>query len=314
MLEKTVGWLERSEGLDRWGHRVKPLVATLVGAGRRRDLLTGRRLGHPAHPMAVMAPMSCWLASILVDLTGVDRTGRTSRRLVQVGLAAAAPAAATGLADWLDTDEAEHRVGTAHALVNHAATATFALSLLVRGGGHRRAGVGLGLVGGSLLGAAGYLGGHLAYRRGVGVDTTAFQSGPIDWSPLDLLRTPAGRKAVPAEAGGVAMVAVHARGRLHVLEDRCTHRGGPLHEGDVDGDCIRCPWHGSRFDLATGAVASGPATAPQPVYEVREGDGVDVRRREFGGLRRKPVTALSLVPTLPDVPSDGTEAAAGRRR
>ena len=77
-----------------------------------------------------------------------------------------------------------------------------------------------------------------------------------------------------------------------VMESRCTHRGGPLYDGHVDADCIECPWHGSRFDRRTGAVEAGPATAPQPVYEVELDDGaVMIRREEAGGLRRNPVGA-----------------------
>ena len=76
------------------------------------------------------------------------------------------------------------------------------------------------------------------------------------------------------------------------MESRCTHRGGPLHDGDVVGACIECPWHGSRFDRRTGAVTRGPASAPQPVYEARIDDGeLMIRREEHGGLRRNPVSA-----------------------
>jgi nitrite reductase/ring-hydroxylating ferredoxin subunit len=41
----------------------------------------------------------------------------------------------------------------------------------------------------------------------------------------------------------------------------------------VDGGCLTCPWHGSTFRLADGSVARGPATAPQPAFEVREAGG-----------------------------------------
>jgi nitrite reductase/ring-hydroxylating ferredoxin subunit len=83
--------------------------------------------------------------------------------------------------------------------------------------------------------------------------------------------------------------------RLLAMADRCTHRGGPLHEGDlvtggvpgvggrnagvggVNG-CVECPWHQSRFRLEDGAIEAGPATFPQPRYEVRvRGDALEVR-------------------------------------
>jgi nitrite reductase/ring-hydroxylating ferredoxin subunit len=60
---------------------------------------------------------------------------------------------------------------------------------------------------------------------------------------------------------------------VRVLADQCTHLGGPLHQGrvaTVDGvDCVTCPWHGSVFQLADGAVRHGPATARQPAFDTR---------------------------------------------
>ena len=65
----------------------------------------------------------------------------------------------------------------------------------------------------------------------------------------------------------------------HAIGDRCSHRGGPLHEGTIDDGCVTCPWHDSQFRTTDGAVVRGPATSPQPCYEVREGpDGLSARR------------------------------------
>jgi nitrite reductase/ring-hydroxylating ferredoxin subunit len=69
------------------------------------------------------------------------------------------------------------------------------------------------------------------------------------------------------------------RGELVALSDRCAHRGGPLHEGEVQDGCIVCPLHGSRFRLRDGSVELGPSAYPQPVWEIRARDGrVEVRR------------------------------------
>jgi nitrite reductase/ring-hydroxylating ferredoxin subunit len=78
---------------------------------------------------------------------------------------------------------------------------------------------------------------------------------------------------------GGALVLVVAQGeQLHALADRCSHRGGPLHEGDIAEGCVTCPWHGSVFRLVDGEIERGPATQPQPVYEARVVDGsVQVR-------------------------------------
>jgi nitrite reductase/ring-hydroxylating ferredoxin subunit len=86
---------------------------------------------------------------------------------------------------------------------------------------------------------------------------------------------------------GTPLAVLAHHGQLFVFEDRCTHRGGPLHAGEIDGTCVICPWHGSKFDVRDGSVVAGPASAPQPVYEVRvrADDHVEVRRHEEGALR-----------------------------
>ena len=60
--------------------------------------------------------------------------------------------------------------------------------------------------------------------------------------------------------------------------ERCSHFGGPLAEGQLEGESVRCPWHGSRFALADGAVLEGPSVHPQPCLAVRLRDGqIEVR-------------------------------------
>ena len=67
--------------------------------------------------------------------------------------------------------------------------------------------------------------------------------------------------------------------RIYAIHDRCSHRGCSLAEGNVEGHEIVCSCHFSRFDLRDGSVTRGPATAPQPAFQVRERDGVlEVRR------------------------------------
>ena len=73
--------------------------------------------------------------------------------------------------------------------------------------------------------------------------------------------------------GAVPVVAIRTNGAIRVLADRCSHRSGPLSDGELADGCLICPWHGSVFRVADGSVARGPATAPQPAFEVREADG-----------------------------------------
>ena len=74
------------------------------------------------------------------------------------------------------------------------------------------------------------------------------------------------------------VVVMHAAGAFYALDDICTHDGGPLSEGPIDGESIACPRHGARFDLRTGAALTMPATQPTVVHEVKvEGKNVLVR-------------------------------------
>ena len=63
-------------------------------------------------------------------------------------------------------------------------------------------------------------------------------------------------------------------GAFHATQEACTHEGGPLSEGTLEGKCITCPIHGSRFDVTTGAVIGGPATKPIKTYRVEVKDDI----------------------------------------
>ncbi len=79
-------------------------------------------------------------------------------------------------------------------------------------------------------------------------------------------------------ADGVAIVLVKQGDSIFALRETCTHLGGPLSEGKVEGDGIRCPWHGSRFCLKDGRVLDGPAVFPERTFDVRVRDGqIEVR-------------------------------------
>ena len=84
-----------------------------------------------------------------------------------------------------------------------------------------------------------------------------------------------GVKIVRLEDQSVAVFNVD--GAYYAIDDVCTHDGGPLAEGAIDGATIECPRHGARFDVRTGAVLAPPATVPVPTYAVRvAGDEIQV--------------------------------------
>jgi len=79
------------------------------------------------------------------------------------------------------------------------------------------------------------------------------------------------------------MLLVRTGGWVRAVHDRCVHRGCSLARGTVEGDTVECSCHGSRFSLVDGALERGPATGPQPAFEVREQGGqVEVRLRPRG--------------------------------
>jgi nitrite reductase/ring-hydroxylating ferredoxin subunit len=75
------------------------------------------------------------------------------------------------------------------------------------------------------------------------------------------------------QASGMPVLMVRRGGRLHAISNTCSHAGGPLNEGTLEGDIVVCPWHASRFDVRTGKVCGGPATFSQPALRVLEVDG-----------------------------------------
>jgi nitrite reductase/ring-hydroxylating ferredoxin subunit len=69
--------------------------------------------------------------------------------------------------------------------------------------------------------------------------------------------------------GTRVLVSRHEDGGVCAIANACTHVGGPLAEGERDGNEVVCPWHGSRFDLCSGEVLWGPAREPQQRIEAR---------------------------------------------
>jgi nitrite reductase/ring-hydroxylating ferredoxin subunit/uncharacterized membrane protein len=237
-----------------------------------------------------MVPIGTWTSASLIDLSARHSTV-AARRLIGVGLLAAIPAALTGLADWSDTAGAEQRIGITHAALNTVAVALYGASWWARrrAGPSGSAGIGLALAGMATATAAGYLGGHMIYAQGVGVDTNAFHSGPEDWTTVAARRDLVDGEAIARDAGRTRVLLVLHQTQVSAIENRCSHRGGPLSDGTVDRDCVTCPWHGSRFDLHSGNVVAGPATVGQATYDTRIADGqVRIRRHEPRALRTSP--------------------------
>ena len=77
------------------------------------------------------------------------------------------------------------------------------------------------------------------------------------------------------EVGGKSIALFNVDGLFYATDDTCTHRGGPLSEGELDGKQVTCPWHGAVFDVTTGQVLRSPAPRGIASYRTRV-DGEDV--------------------------------------
>jgi nitrite reductase/ring-hydroxylating ferredoxin subunit/uncharacterized membrane protein len=266
---RLISRLEQESGLDRLvsaGQR----AARLVRPGRLRDTLHGVWLGHPLHPMLIQVPVGAWLSASILDLTRGDE--QAARQLVVAGLVAAMPAALAGAADWSEQHEQQMRVGVVHAAGNAVALSLYGASLVP---GDPRLSRALRLTGLAAVSVSGLLGGHISFRLAGGANHAEEVPHLVKPGWQHLMAAADLPEGIPVRRmlGEVPVVAIRTNGAIRVLADRCSHMSGPLSDGELADGCLICPWHGSMFRVADGSVARGPATAPQPAFEVREADG-----------------------------------------
>ena len=67
----------------------------------------------------------------------------------------------------------------------------------------------------------------------------------------------------------------NVEGKIYAIEDVCTHDGGPLDQGELEGECVVCPRHGATFDVRTGDALTLPAVLPLMTFDVTV-DGDDI--------------------------------------
>jgi nitrite reductase/ring-hydroxylating ferredoxin subunit/uncharacterized membrane protein len=270
--------LDRAEGLDAVAGRLRDAGFGIFRPARVRDALHGVWLGHPVHPALAQLTLGSWSSAVVVDLT---RSGdRAAAVLIGTGIAAAAPTAAAGLADYSTLHPEQMRVGLVHALVNGTALSLYSVSLYQRLRGRAGLGRALAAAGFAVVSAGGLLGGHLAYRKAAGANHAEEVSHLLasGWHPVGPRDELPDGTPVRRMVGEVPAFVLRTGERVDAIAERCSHLSGPLHKGTVTGRgdraCIRCPWHGSIFRLLDGSVVTGPATAPQPRFQVRTVEGV----------------------------------------
>ncbi len=171
--------------LDAPAKRAAAIVRGTLKPGALKDLISGTWLGHAIHPVLTDIVIGTWQSAFLLDLAGGRGAQGAADRLLAAGLLAYAPTALTGASDWADAEPADpgiRRVGALHAAVNSSALALQAVSLLTRRRGARGRGVALSAAANGVLAFGGWLGGHMSYAQGVGVDQTTFDPGPQEWT------------------------------------------------------------------------------------------------------------------------------------
>ncbi len=83
--------------------------------------------------------------------------------------------------------------------------------------------------------------------------------------------------AMSVEVVGETVALFNIDGTYYAIGNTCTHRGGPLCEGDVEGTVVTCPWHGATFDITSGSVLSSPADEGVTSFKVHvDGDDIQV--------------------------------------
>ena len=282
-LEQLARALGNQESLDSLATPLQEAIRSLF-KGEVKDLLHGKWLGHPLHPALIDLPLGSWTLAAIFDaleVAGVHE-GKVADKAIGIGLLGAVAAAVAGLNDWSETDNRAKRIGLVHGVMNLTATALYAISLPTRRRS-RSSGIALSMTAFGVALTSAWLGGHLTYGEQIGVDHTATADAgtPKKFTPVLAEAKLAENKPMKVDADGVAVVLVKQGDAIYALRETCTHLGGPLSEGKLDGDSIICPWHSSRFCLKDGRVLDSPAVYPERVFDVRVRDGqIEVRARD----------------------------------
>ena len=96
----------------------------------------------------------------------------------------------------------------------------------------------------------------------------------MTWVPVAPLASIANGDYAQTEIDGALVAVFNISGELYAIDDVCTHDGGELAGGAIEGNVVICPRHGARFCLRTGAALTPPAYEPVRTYETRVNDGM----------------------------------------
>jgi nitrite reductase/ring-hydroxylating ferredoxin subunit/uncharacterized membrane protein len=278
-LVRKQNWLD---GLGDFIQKVTGAIYRGLGVPGRmlQNLLHGTTLlGHPLHPAMTDLPIGAWTVGVVLDYVAIFGhviPAAAGDIALLVGVIAGVLAIVTGYTDFHDTFGHERRLALAHGLTMTTVAGVEIVSLVFRwvgGAGLHPAAVGLATAGLILVLLGGYIGGHVVFSMGTAVNRNAFYEGAEDYVDVGTSEFFPENELRRVMVEDLPALLVRQQGELCAIGAVCSHAGGPLDEGTLEKGRITCPWHGSIFDVCTGAVKGGPATFSQPRFDVREADG-----------------------------------------
>jgi nitrite reductase/ring-hydroxylating ferredoxin subunit/uncharacterized membrane protein len=285
------GMLARAAWIDQAAHVLQNAVRSVFESqgerGRQvRNFLNGVWLGHPLHAAVTDVPVGAWTTGFVLDLLGAISGASFLKRggnwMTGVGIVGALGAAASGLADYSETYGEQRRYGTVHAMLNTTALLAYLVSFVRRLAGDHRGALPFSIVGYALAFVSADIGGLMVYRFGTMVNRESLAHGPRHWTAVLDATDVAEGKPKSVDVRGTKVMLARVNGQLFAIGDVCTHWGCSLAEGHLADTSVICACHGSQFGLADGQVINGPATSPEPSYDVRVNDGkIEIRERAY---------------------------------
>lgn len=278
---------------ERFSDQLQHLIGVIIGANRKpprrlKSFLNGTWLRHPLHALLTDIPVGSWVMTAIFDIfwlispTTFAWAAHGAEVTVILGILGALAAAVTGFTDWSDTYGSERRVGLNHAIYNSSALVLYIVSMILRltqASGDSIIAAVIGFIGLGVMSYGAYLGGEMVFTKGTNVNHTAWEAGGEDFEAVMSVEQVEENKLYRVMVSGVPVVLLRQGLRFSAIAATCSHAGGPLDEGTLEGDIVQCPWHGSRFCMSDGRVLTGPATARAPRYEVRiQHEQVELRR------------------------------------
>ncbi|MEP6985493.1 MAG: Rieske 2Fe-2S domain-containing protein [Chloroflexota bacterium] len=284
-VDNYPGFKETSQDVAR---RIQDAIFAKGEQGRNvADVLHGKQIGHPLHPILTDITIGSWTLGAFFDLLAFLTRSPSSRkaadRLIALGTLSAIPTALAGITDFsgIKQDSAGH--GAIHGIINSVALFFFWRSMRNRARNRHFSGFLYSTFGLGLMTLGAWLGGELVMSRRVGVSHIPEKQVADDWTPILPAADLKANKPQRIEIDGQPILLYKHAKHISAISAVCSHAGGPLEEGSIRDGCVQCPWHGSVFNLTDGHVVHGPATVEEPHYLTRVTDGqIELRRWRLG--------------------------------